>query len=169
MAKNEFCKKKRHVFRLIWCNQSSFFGPFIFILCESISIFLSSSLFFLLFLLYWRFCYPLYRLYFAWNCGWLTFWERDKFNFQNGVVCTKQRNWQWIFPQNVTFFNFGSVTLSGFGQNIQNEVSLKRSIFVDVVAYQFVNFNWKLNGGFREKCVHRSIWGRVRPYQSEKG
>ena len=34
----------------------------------------SLSLFFpLLFLLYWWFCCPLYRLCFAWNCGWLTF------------------------------------------------------------------------------------------------
>ena len=39
------------------------------------------------------------------------------------------------------FFNFGSATLSGFGQNIQNEVLLEMSIFADVVAYQFVNFN----------------------------
>ena len=59
---------------------------------ESISIFLSRSLFFFLF--YWQFCCPLYRLPFAWNCSWLTFWERDKCNFQ-GVVC-KQRNWQRV-------------------------------------------------------------------------
>ena len=26
-------------------------------------------------------------------------------------------------------------------QNIQNEVSLERSIFADVVAYQFINLN----------------------------
>ena len=58
---------------------------------ESISIFLSRSLFFLF---YWQFCCPLYRLPFAWNCSWLTFWERDKCNFQ-GVVC-KQRNWQRV-------------------------------------------------------------------------
>ena len=28
-----------------------------------------------------------------------------------------------------------------FGQNVQNEVSLQRSIFADVVAYQFINLN----------------------------
>ena len=39
-------------------------------------------------------------------------------------------------------------------QNIQNEVSLERSIFADFVAYRF---NWKLNGS-RKKCIHRSIW-----------
>ena len=34
---------------------------------------------------------------------WLAnFLEKEKFNFQS-VVC-KQRNWRWIFPQNVTFF-----------------------------------------------------------------
>ena len=43
------------------------------------------------------------------------------------------------------------------GQNIQNGVSLERSIFADVVAYQFVNFNWKLNGSTKEN-MHRSIW-----------
>ena len=31
-----------------------------------------------------------------------------------------------------------SVTI---GQNIQNEVSLERSIFADFVAYQFINLN----------------------------
>ena len=36
-----------------------------------------------------------------------------------------------MFPQNVTFFV--SVTVR-IGQNIQNEVSLERSIFADVVA-----------------------------------
>ena len=41
------------------------------------------------------------------------------------------------FPQNVTFFcECNSVRI---GQTIQNEVSLERSIFVDVVAYQFIN------------------------------
>ena len=32
------------------------------------------------------------------------------------------------------------------GQNIQNEISLERSIFAYVVAYQFNNLRWKLNG-----------------------
>ena len=52
------------------------------------------------------------------------------------VVC-KQRNWQWIFPQNVTFFS--ECNSDRIGQNIQNEVSLERSIFeVVVVVYQFI-------------------------------
>ena len=60
------------------------------------------------------------------------------------------------FPQYVTFFcECNSVRV---GQNIQNEVSLERSIFAaDVVAYQFINFNWKLNVS-REECIPRSIW-----------
>ena len=63
------------------------------------------------FRLYMEFCCPLlvYRLYFAWNCGWVTFLEKDKFNLQR--VVGKQRNWQSIFPQNVAFFV--SATLLG--------------------------------------------------------
>ena len=169
MAKNEFCKKKRYIFRLIWCNQTAFLSSthahkpkFIVIFRESIlDLPLSLSFFPSLLVL----CYRLCRRSFAWNCGWLTFQEGDKFNFQR-VVC-KQQNWQWISPQNVTFlWECNSVR---FGQNIEYKVSLERSIFADVVAYQFINFNWNLSGGFRENCVHRSIWGRVRPYPSEKG
>ena len=37
------------------------------------------------------------------------------------------------FPQNVTLF-------VSFTQNIQNVISVERSIFADVVAYQFINF-----------------------------
>ena len=62
---------------------------------------------------------------------WLAnFLRKRQINLQR-VVC-KQRNWQWIFPQNVTFFieyNFDWIF-----QNIQNEVSLERSIFEVVVA-----------------------------------
>ena len=36
------------------------------------------------------------------------------------------------------------------GQNIQNEMSLERSIFADVVAYQLINLTWKLNGSRKE-------------------
>ena len=50
------------------------------------------------------------------------------------------------------FCECNSVKIS---QNIQNEVSLERSIFADVVAYQFINLNWKLNGSRKED---RSIW-----------
>ena len=47
-----------------------------------------------------------------------------------------------------------SVTIA---QNIQNEVLLERYIFADVVAYQFINLNGKLNGS-RKEDMHRSIW-----------
>ena len=66
-----------------------------------------APLFSFAFLLYQQFCCPFYRLSFAWNCGWPTFQERDKYNLQR--VVGKQRNQQSIFPQNVTFFV--SVTL----------------------------------------------------------
>ena len=52
------------------------------------------------------------------------------------------------------FCECNSVKIS---QNIQNEVWLERSIFADVVAYQFINLNWKLNGS-RKENIHRSIW-----------
>ena len=52
------------------------------------------------------------------------------------------------------FCECNSVKIS---QNIQNEVSLERSIFADVVAYQFINLNRKLNGS-RKENIHRSMW-----------
>ena len=52
------------------------------------------------------------------------------------------------------FCECNSVRIS---QNIQNEVSLERSIFADVVAYQFINLNRKLNGS-RKENIHRSMW-----------
>ena len=59
------------------------------------------------------------------------------------------------------------------GQNIQNEISLERSIFADVVVYQLINCNWKLNGS-RKEDMHRSTWNendlssrrRVNPFSS---
>ena len=76
---------------------------------------------------------------------------------QHQRVVGKQRNWQWIFPQNVTLFcKCNSVRIC---QNIQNDVSLERSIFADAVTYQFINFNWKLNGS-REENMHWSIWNK---------
>ena len=66
---------------------------------------------------------------------WLAnFLGKGQLNLQR-VVC-KQRNWQWIFPQNVTFFS--ECNSDRIGQNIQNEVSLERSIFEVVVVYQFI-------------------------------
>ena len=52
------------------------------------------------------------------------------------------------------FCECNSVKIS---QNIQNEVSLERSIFAEVVAFQFINLNRKLNGS-RKENVHRSMW-----------
>ena len=52
------------------------------------------------------------------------------------------------------FCECNSVKIS---QNIQNEVSLERSIFADVVAFQFINLNPKLNGS-RKENIHRSMW-----------
>ena len=107
-------------------------------LCESIAIFLSCSLAVLL---------PTLSSFLHGIV------ERDKFSFQR-VVC-KQRSWQWIGPQNVTFFC--GCNSHRIGQNIQNEVSPERSIFADVVAYQFINLNGKANRS-RKEDMHRSIW-----------
>ena len=46
----------------------------------------------------------------------------------------------------MTFFCECNVV--GISQNFQNEVSLE--IFADVVAYQFINLKWKLNGSKKE-------------------
>ena len=56
-------------------------------------------------------------------------------------------------PKCFLFCECNSVTI---GQNIQIEISLERSIFADVVAYQFINLNGKLNGS-RKEGMHRSI------------
>ena len=93
--------------------------------CESIAIFLSCSLFslclscllaVLLPTLSSLFCMELWLANFLGKSG--------QINLQR-VVC-KQRNWQWIFPQNVTFFS--EYNFDRIFQNIQNEVSLERSI-----------------------------------------
>ena len=60
---------------------------------------------------------PLYR---AWNFCWLSFQEIDKCSCQNGVG--KQRNKQWIFPQNDTFL-WGLVRVSKYW------VSMERAIY----------------------------------------
>ena len=52
------------------------------------------------------------------------------------------------------FCECNSVKIS---QNIQNQVSLERSIFADAVAFQFINLNRKLNGS-RKENIHRSMW-----------
>ena len=78
-------------------------------------------------------------------------------------VVGKQRNWQWIFTEKVTLFcEWNSIRI---GQNIQNKVSLERSIFTDIIAHQF-NLNWKLNGS-RKENMHGSIWNENE--QSSKG
>ena len=66
---------------------------------------------------------------------WLAnFLGKGQINLQR-VVC-KQQNWQWILPQNVTFFS--ECKSDRIGQNIQSEASLERSIFEVVVVYQFI-------------------------------
>lgn len=42
------------------------------------------------------------------------------------------------------------------GQNIQNKLSVEKSIFVDVIAYQLISLNGKLNV-FREENMHHSF------------
>ena len=41
------------------------------------------------------------------------------------------------------------------GQNIQNKLSVEKSIFADVIAYQLISLNGKLND--REENMHHSF------------
>ena len=108
------------------------FGPFF---CESISIFLSCSLFFLCLSCLLAVLLPTLSSLFCMELWLANFLGKPgQINLQR-VVC-KQRNWQWIFPQNVTFFS--ECNSDRIGQNIQNEVLLERSIFEVVVVYQFI-------------------------------
>ena len=47
---------------------------------------------------------------------------------------------------------FVSVTVR-ISQNIQNEVSVERSIFTDIVAYQLISLKGTLNGSTKETCI----------------
>ena len=62
---------------------------------------------------------------------------------------------------------FVSVTPSELVRISRNEVSLERSIFAGIVAYRFINFNWKLNGS-REECIYRSIWAVYDPSRPKR-
>ena len=59
-----------------------------------------------------------------------------------------------FIPKTLFFCKCNSVRI---GQNIQNEVSVERSIFTDVVAYQLISLNWTLTGSKKEN-MYRSIW-----------
>ena len=100
------------------------------------------------------------------NCGRLTFQEREKFNLQRAVG--EQRNWQCIFPQNVSRF---LVCSSGrIGQNFQNEVSVIRSIVPEFVAQQLNNLNRKLRGVRISEIInlHRSVWNEIGPIHRQR-
>ena len=100
--------------------------------CESFSIFLSCSLFSLCLSCLLAVLLPTLSSLFCMELWLANFLWKRQINLQR-VVC-KQRNWQWIFPQNVTFFS--EYNFDRIFQNIQNEVSLERSIFEVVV---FIN------------------------------
>ena len=90
---------------------------------------------------------------------------KAKIYFQR-VVC-EQRNWQWIFPQNVTFFV--SVTLSGLVRIIVR-ISKTRYRGKDLSVLTLLNVVLKL----RAKCVQEGRCAsfhmeRQRPKQSSKG
>ena len=106
--------------RMRTSQNMDFFGKSIYILLTILALF-------------FPFAFPFYtQFWFAWICGWLTFQKRDKFNLQRLV--SKQRNWQSIFPQYITwFFAYNVVRI---GKNFQNEVSVERSALADVSAYQ---------------------------------
>ena len=117
-----------------YCPKYCFF--FVFRACAQAKIWTSLANLFTSFLQFWPsfpYAFPFYTQFcFAWICGWLTFQKRDKFNLQRLV--SKQRNWQSIFPQYITWFFVYNVFR--IGTNFQNEVSVERSAFADVSAYQ---------------------------------
>ena len=92
--------------------------------CKSISIFLSRSLLFL-YLSSLLAVLLLTLSSFFWMELWLAnFLGKGQISLQR--VVGKQRNWQWIFPENVTFFcECNSVRV---GQNIQNKVSVWKDL-----------------------------------------
>ena len=61
----------------------------------------------------------------------------------------KSQIWTWYVSSELSSECYSL----GIGQNIQNEVSLERYIFADVVDYQFTNLNWKLNRS-KEECFN---------------
>ena len=124
---------------------------------ESISIFLSHSLFSFAFSCLLAVLLPTYHPFFAWNCDWLTFKERGKFNLQR--VVGKQRNWKGIFPQNITFFV--SVTLTGLVRISKTrycwkDLSLDKLMFINLYPASRgpLIFQDKF-GRLKEHCVTR--------------
>ena len=80
------------------------------------------------------------------------------------VVC-KQRNWQWIFPQNVTFFV--SVTLSGLVR-----ISKTRYRWKDLSLLTLLRIDLLIQ--LKAKCVQGGMYtsshlGRTRPFAVRKG
>ena len=124
------------------------FGPFLRIYFD---LSLSLSFFPLPFLLTRSFFLPTLSSFFAWNCGWLTFKERGKFNLQ-GVVCKL-----WIFPQNVTFFV--SVTLTGLvsiskTRYYWKDLSLEKLMFINLYpASRGSSIFLDKLGRLKERCV----------------
>ena len=103
MAKNEFCIKQRHIFRLITEKKTAFL---IFHACAQAKILtfylriyfdLSLSLSFFLFLssILAVFC-PLYRLFLHRIVTSQIFGKGKNFDLQR--VADKPAHWQWIFP-----------------------------------------------------------------------
>ena len=89
---------------------------------------------------------------------WLAnFLGRGNFNLQR-VVC-KQWNWQWIFPQNVTFFV--SVTLTGLVRISKTrfrwkDLSLKKLLFINLYpASRGSSFFIDKSGRLKERWMMR--------------
>ena len=101
---------------------------------KSVSIFLSYSLFFLCLSCLLAVLLPTLSSLFCMELWLANFLGKRQINLQR-VVC-KQENWQWIFPQNFTFFS--ECNSDRIGQNIQNEVcwkdlSLKLLLFINFI------------------------------------
>ena len=94
--------------------------------------------------------------FFSWNCGWLTFQERDQFNLQRIVI--EQQNWQWIFPLNVNIFLY--LTLSGL-----SIVSKMSYLWTDLsLLNKYLKLKAKRVQEGLNDYMHRSTW-----YETDQG
>ena len=140
-----------------YCPKYCFF--FVFRACAQAKIWTSLANLFTSFLQFWPsfpYAFPFYTQFcFAWICGWLTFQKRDKFNLQRLV--SKQRNWQSIFPQYITWFSY--TTLSGLVR-----ISKTRYRWKGLPLLTFLPTNLKVqvtfrarNQKFRSKYIAHSV------------
>ena len=80
--------------------------------------------------------FPLGFAFRACTFGWLSFQERDKFNYSaKSSTVGKKKEGEVFFPKCYMLFACNSVRI---GQNVLNEVLLERSILTDTANYSAI-------------------------------